>query len=112
MEAVLPSRSRRDAIRERAERYLERLLDTNTSRVIGDLDERLTKSRQELGKEIRSRIDTLVTSTHRATAHARTLRDEGQAAIERERSRLQTLRAQLDRIATDTNAFEERDERI
>jgi GTP-binding protein EngB required for normal cell division len=112
MEAVLPSRSRRDAIRARAERYLERLLDTNTSRVIGDLDERLTESRQELAKEIRSRIDTLVMSTRRATAHARTLRDEGQAAIERERNRLQTLRAHLDRIATDTDESGERREQI
>jgi GTP-binding protein EngB required for normal cell division len=112
MEAVLPSRSRRDAIRARAERYLERLLDTNASRVIGDLDERLTESRHELAKEIRSRIDTLVTSTRRAAAHARTLRDEGQTAMERERSRLLALRARLERIATDTNEFEERSERI
>jgi predicted GTPase len=108
MEAVLPSRPRRDAIRERAERYLERLLDTNASRVIGDLDERLTESRLELAKEIRSRIDTLVTATHRAAQRAQALRAEGQTAIERERIQLQTLRARLDRIATDIDEPGER----
>jgi predicted GTPase len=111
MAAMLPSHARRDAIRARAERYLERLLDTNTSRVIGDLDERLTESRQALAQEIRSRIDTLVMSTRRATAHARTFRDEGQVAIARERGRLQELRARLDRVVTDTNESEERGER-
>ncbi len=111
MEAVLPPGARRDAIRERVERYLERLLDTNTSRVIGDLDERLTESRQELAREIRSRIDTLVTSTHRATQRAQALRAEGQTSIERERIRLQTLRARLDRIATDANEPGQRGER-
>ncbi len=112
LEAVLPSSRRRDAIRARADRYLERLLDTNASRVMGDLDERLTDSRRDLAREIRSRIDTLVTSTHRAAERARTLRTEGQTAVERERIRLQALRARLERIATDTNESEERGGRI
>jgi GTP-binding protein EngB required for normal cell division len=93
-----PSSQRRRRIEARAEAYLMRLLETNASRVVNDLDERLRDSRHDLETEIRSRLTELVASAERAADRARELRAAGEAAVGPELVRLASLREHVDAI--------------
>jgi GTP-binding protein EngB required for normal cell division len=87
--APRPVQRRRAAARARA--YLERLLATNTSRVVNDLDDRLVESRRDLEAEIRERLGELVASADRAAAGARAVREAGEAAMAAELERLSAV---------------------
>jgi GTP-binding protein EngB required for normal cell division len=91
-----PPRYRRERLIAEATSYLDRLLETNTSRVAGDLDDRLLESRRELEAEVRARLTVLVSSASRALDRARELRAAGHAAVRGELQRLKGLRARVE----------------
>jgi len=98
-DAIAPRAARRKQLNERAQAYLERLVETNTSRVISDLEERLAESRHELEREIRGRLTELVSAAERSLARAVELRDAGDLALQAERHRLAELRRQVESLA-------------
>jgi predicted GTPase len=83
------------AISRDAIRYAERLLTSNSSRVIFDLRERLSESRRGLEADLRLMLKELSASAMRALALARSVRDEGEPAVARELGRLEQHRAML-----------------
>lgn len=83
LDRIGPSGRRRRRVAARAEVYLTRLLETNASRVVSDLGERLRDSAHDLETEIRSRLTELVASAERAAARARELQAAGKAARSR-----------------------------
>ncbi len=94
--------SREQAIRaahKRATPYLLRLLDTNGSRVINDLAERVRES----GRRLRGEIGTLlraVTATARLAAdRARASRVRGEDAVRQELARLEQLECDVSGVA-------------
>ncbi len=95
---VLGSRSvRRRRAAARAGAYLDRLLTTNTSRVVNDVGERLDAGRRQLDREIRARMTELTTSAERATSKARSVHAAGEAARMAEHERLESLRRRVER---------------
>ena len=97
----------RARIAERAGAYLTRLLDTNTSRVVHDLDERLVESRRALDREIRARLTELVAAAERAASRAREIRTRGDAAVGPELERLSVIRSRLATVSLDENVSAE-----
>lgn len=87
-------RSRDEAIRaacKRAVPYLERLLDTNTARVINDVSQRVRESGRRLLSEIRTLLREVAETAQRGADRARTSRAQGEDAVRVEVARLETL---------------------
>jgi GTP-binding protein EngB required for normal cell division len=85
-----PDRAHRAVLRD-VGAYLERLLTTNSSRIAGDLDERVMESRRSMEGEIRSRLRQLVTTGEHALERARKQHALGARAVEEELHRLERL---------------------
>lgn len=81
-----------------AERFLDRLLEMNSSRVQSDVEERIAESRARLEKEIRALLNGVADRAIRALARASELRSAGTAAIESELHRLDEVEAALRRL--------------
>jgi hypothetical protein len=81
----------------RATGYLDRLIDTNMSRAIHDVDDRLDQSRRALDVEIRARLAEVVPAAARALARADQVRADGERAVAAERARLAGIRQRLAR---------------
>jgi len=79
-------------VRRAARLYLERLLDTNSTRVQNDLIERARQSRQRLETEIRGRISEAHEVAARALARAREAHAAGADAVRAELDRLDYLK--------------------
>jgi len=92
-------------VRRRMERavgaYLERLVSTNTARIMNDLDERVLESRQRLEAEIRRHLREVSASAERALQRARSRQAAGQHAVRAEVERLESIRQQVDAICVE-----------
>jgi dynamin family protein len=69
---------------DRAIEYLERLLGSNTSRIVGDFEERLLESRRRLEHEIRSLLHEVYGTAERALERARERHSTGAEAVQKE----------------------------
>ena len=69
--------------------YLDRLLRTNSARVMNDFIDRVVESRRRLEFELRSRLHDLYSVAESALERARILRTSGSGAVEAELQRLQ-----------------------
>ncbi|HTP25075.1 MAG TPA: dynamin family protein [Anaeromyxobacteraceae bacterium] len=72
--------------------YLDRLVESNSSRIASDLVERLSSSREKLEEEISSMLNEISDRAGRALSDAERKRSSGQRAVEAELSRLEDLR--------------------
>ena len=78
-----------------ADRYAERLLTSNSSRVIFDLRERFAESRAAFESELRLMLADISASAARALTRARELRERGEQAVTLQLRRLEEHRARL-----------------
>jgi hypothetical protein len=95
-------RSREQAVRaaqRRATPYLLRLLDTNSSRVINDLVERVRESGRRLRGEIATLLRAIITTARRGAERAKAFRERGEGAVRDELARLDVMEENLTRAA-------------
>jgi GTP-binding protein EngB required for normal cell division len=95
---VLPPTIARRRVEREVGDYLERLVVTNTSRILNDLDERVRESRRRLEAEIRGYLHEVCTSAERALEHARSRRAAGQQAVQAEVERLEAIHRRVDEL--------------
>jgi hypothetical protein len=76
---------------DRAIEYLERLLGSNTSRIVGDFEERLLESRRRLEHEIQSLLREVYGTAERALERARERHWAGSEAVQNELRRIGNL---------------------
>ena len=81
--------------RRDAERFLEQLLDTNASRVQGDVEQRVVESRLRLESEVRKLLREVSSSAEQALSQARELIAAGTSAVAGELERLEKTREEL-----------------
>jgi GTP-binding protein EngB required for normal cell division len=80
--------------------YLERLLQTNATRIENDLNERVLESRRRFAFELRSLLGDLVDSATRSLDRARGIHARGQAAVQEEIERVDGLRERLGAVGS------------
>ncbi len=98
MDAVLPpGRARRRIEREASER-VARLVHTNATRVMNDLDERVLESRRRLEAELQEYLHDIYASAERALQRARSRHEAGQAMVQAEVARLRALRTRVEAL--------------
>lgn len=90
----------RSWFRKDAEKFLELLLDTNASRVQGDVEQRVVESRLRLESDVRKLLREVSASAEHALSHARELVAAGTSAVQKELERLGKRQEQLNTIAT------------
>jgi GTP-binding protein EngB required for normal cell division len=95
---LTPRAARRARIMRDASAYLDRLLSTNTTRVVFDLDQRVEASRRKLESELRFLLQNITGSAERALERARVRQQVGQEAVIGELAKLDVLRQRLDRV--------------
>jgi hypothetical protein len=78
-----------------AEDFLEQLLDTNASRVQGDVEQRVVEGRSHLESDVRRLLHEVSSTTEAALSNARELIDIGTSAVQGELERLSKLRDEL-----------------
>jgi hypothetical protein len=83
-----------------AREFLDHLVETNSSRVQGDVEERVAESRRRLESEIRRVLVEVTGAAERALGHARATQASGAAAVE-------IVLARLNKIARELHAFEQ-----
>lgn len=81
------------AARRSGDAFVERLVETNASRVVGDLDDRVFESRRQLEFQVRGRLRSVVSTAERALSSAEAAERGGEAAIEQALARLDRIRA-------------------
>lgn len=75
--------------------FLDRLLETNSSRIQHDLEERLIGSRRKLERQIREVLRGAISVSERSVERARTVQERGQRAVQDEIQELDSLRSAL-----------------
>jgi GTPase SAR1 family protein len=80
--------------------FLEHLLDTNASRVQGDVEQRVVESRLRLESEVRKLLREVSASAELALSRARELNAAGVSAVQCELERLRKLQGELGILAT------------
>lgn len=85
--------------RKDAERFLEKLLDTNASRVQGDAEQRVVESRLRLECDVRKLLREVSASAEQALTNAKEIMSAGENAVASELERLQKIREELDGLA-------------
>jgi hypothetical protein len=78
-----------------AENFLQQLLDTNASRVQGDVEQRVVESRLRLESDVRKLLREVNASAEQALLEARELMAAGTNAVQNELERLHRLREEL-----------------
>jgi hypothetical protein len=86
--------------RKNAQNFLERLLDTNASRVQGDVERRVAESRLRLESDVRKLLREVSASAEQALSNAKGLMAAGTSAVQNELERLRQLREELDALAS------------
>jgi hypothetical protein len=99
LDCVRPRAFAMSAIERDATRYLDQLLEVNSSRVAHDFDERVLESRRALESEIRFLLNEVAASAERALAHARATCAAGEAAVSEELQRLDALAEEIDQLS-------------
>ncbi|MFZ0312123.1 MAG: dynamin family protein [Candidatus Korobacteraceae bacterium] len=82
-----------------AAKFLEHLLESNASRVQGDVEQRVVESRLRLESEVRGLLREVSAAAEQALARARELMAAGSNAVQQELERLRGLREELDTLA-------------
>jgi len=82
-----------------ARQFLDQLLEWNSARVRGDVNNRLLESRHWLEVEIRILLQEVTAVAERALDHARKLQAEGATAVESALTRLETLEVEIKSLA-------------
>ncbi|MGB8885928.1 MAG: dynamin family protein [Candidatus Korobacteraceae bacterium] len=85
--------------RKDAENFLEQLLDTNASRVQGDVEQRVVESRLRLESDVRKLLREVSASAEQALSRAKELMAAGTSAVETELERLRKLNQELNTLA-------------
>jgi predicted GTPase len=85
--------------RKDAEVFLEKLLDTNASRVQGDAEQRVVESRLRLESDVRKLLREVSTTAEQALTNAREVLAAGAIAVQDELGRLRELLEELDVLA-------------
>lgn len=98
-DTVMGALAGRRWFRKRAQNFLEHLLDTNASRVQGDVEQRVVESRVRLESDVRKLLREVGTSAEQALSNAKELMAAGAGAVENELARLRQLRTELDALA-------------
>ncbi len=75
--------------------YMDRLLETNSSRIVGDLNERVLESRRQLETQIRKALRAAMEGAERALDRARATQAAGSEAVALEVQRLERLREEV-----------------
>jgi len=88
--------------RRDAEGFLEKLLDTNASRVQGDAEQRVVESRLRLESDVRRLLREVSASAEKALTNAREVMAVGTDAVAEELERLRNLHQELDAFASQT----------
>jgi prepilin-type processing-associated H-X9-DG protein len=96
---LLPRGARLQRIKRDAGEYLERLLRSNTTRVVFDLEQRVEVSRKKLESELRFLLQEITASAERALERARIHQQAGHEAVANELAKLDALRQRLDLVA-------------
>jgi len=96
---LFPRSVRVQRINRDAGAYLERLLHSNTTRVVFDLEQRVEVSRKKLESELRFLLQQITASAERALERARIHQQAGQEAVSNELAKVDALRQRLDRVA-------------
>jgi hypothetical protein len=86
----------REAARRAGFGFAERLLEANSNRVVGDLDERMVESRRAIEGAIERRLRVLVTTAEQAIRRANEIRENGAAAAQDE---VNAIHGRLARLA-------------
>lgn len=102
---LLPRDARIARIKRDAGAYLERLLRSNTSRVVFDLEQRVEVSRKKLESELRFLLQQITSSAERALERARIRRQAGEEAVTIELAEIDALRQRVERV-TEHAAFD------
>ena len=79
--------------------FLEQLLDTNASRVQGDVERRVVESRMRLESDVRKLLSEVSLSAAQALSKARDLMAAGTSAVQDEIERLGKLQEELNSLA-------------
>jgi GTPase Era involved in 16S rRNA processing len=82
-----------------AANFLEQLLDTNASRVQGDVEQRVVESRLRLESDVRRLLREVSASAEQALSKARELVAAGTNAVQNELERLRKLQRELNTLA-------------
>lgn len=88
----------RRGFQRNAERFLEQLLDTNASRVQGDVEQRVVEGRLRLESEVRKLLREVSATAEHALTHAHEIMAAGANAVTTELDRLRKLRDELARL--------------
>ena len=88
--------------RKDALNFLEHLLDTNASRVQGDVEQRVVESRLRLESDVRKLLREVSTTAEQALTNAKTIMASGAKAIAEELQRLSSLHEELDSFAPES----------
>lgn len=84
--------------RKDAERFLEKLLDTNASRVQGDAEQRVVDSRLRLESDVRKLLREVSATAEQALTNAREVMAAGANAVASELERLRKLHDELNTL--------------
>ena len=95
LDAILGMLRIRGLLLRDAKQFLERLLDTNASRVQGDVEQRVVESRLVLESEVRKLLRELTSSAERALSQAREVMMAGAEAVAQQMDTLGRLREEL-----------------
>jgi len=82
-----------------AANFLEQLLDTNASRVQGDVEQRVVESRLRLESDVRRLLREVSASAEQALSKARELMAAGSNAVQNELDRLRKLQEEINTLA-------------
>jgi GTP-binding protein EngB required for normal cell division len=85
----------RRIIRNEAQKFLTRLLETNSTRVQSDVLNRVQESRGKLEAEIRNLLHEVSRIAEQALVRARKLREDGEPAVQAELNRLDGLEEEV-----------------
>jgi hypothetical protein len=97
-DAVLPREWTIRSLLKRTGRYQEDIIEANSSRVAGDLVERVTQSRARLEAELRENLRRVTSVAESALARARQRRAEGEAAVNDELGSIALLRCEVESL--------------
>jgi GTPase SAR1 family protein len=85
--------------RKAAKNFLDGLLETNASRVQGDVEQRVVESRLRLESDVRKLLREISASAEHALSDARELMAAGTGAVQNEMERLRKLQEELNALA-------------
>jgi predicted GTPase len=99
LDVLLPARWRQASVGRDAQRYLLRLIESNSWRVASDLEERVLESRRRLEADLRARLSERLEVAERALVTARARHADGEPAVRAELARLAQIRGEVEAIA-------------